>query len=184
MRTIYFHEDDYCQIEILSVQNFSYCKQEIDQINDFSEKHKVADGIGWTDMYIRNESLITLEELKISSEKLSASLGCMVSKYDSVYTGYSSYREVCKNTCAYGDTEDVVIFYDFDKEHGFVKNIWMTLDIHNQAQIDYAKQILNVLSGICKLILVDWGWGFLSKIDDITEIEYYLNKRDEVFKRI
>ncbi len=29
MRSIYFHEDDYCQIEILPVQNYEYCKREI-----------------------------------------------------------------------------------------------------------------------------------------------------------
>ena len=60
----------------------------------------------------------------------------------------------------------------------------MTLDIRNGAQIDSAKQIFKALSGICKLILVDWGWGFLSELDDIAEIEHYLNKREEVFKRI
>lgn len=184
MRNIYFHEDDYCQIEILPVQNYNYCKQEIDKINDFSQEHQVADGIGWTDVYIRNESPMTLAELKLPIEKLSASLESVVSKFGSVYTGYSSYREACKSTLAYGDTDDVVAFYDFDKEFNFVKNIWMTLDIRNQAQIDSAKQILKALSGISKLILVDWGWGFLSELDDIPEIEHYLNKREEIFKRI
>lgn len=184
MKSIYFHEDDYCQIEILPVQNYNYFKQEIDKINDFSEKHQVADGIGWTDMYIRNESPITLKELKIPIEKLSASLQRVVCKFDSVYTGYSSYREVCKSTFAYGDTDDVVVFFDFDKEQNLVTSIWMTLDIRNEAQIDSAKQILKALSGIYKLILVDWGWGFLSELEDIPDIEHYLNKREEVFKRI
>ncbi len=184
MRSIYFHEDDYCHIEILPIQNYNYCKQEIDKINDFSEKHQVVDGIGWTDMHIRNESPITLEELKIPIENLSASLQCVVNKFDSVYTGYSNYREVCKNTYAFGETNDVVVFFDFDKEQNFVKNIWMTLDVRNQEQIDSAKQILKALSGICKLILVDWGWEYLFELNDILEIEHYLNKREEVFKRI
>lgn len=184
MRNIYFHEDDYCQIEILPVQNYAFCKEEIDKINGFSAEHQVLDGIGWTDVYIRNESPMTLAELNLPIEKLSASLESVVSKFDSVYTGYSSYRETCKSTSAYGDTENVVVFYDFDKEFNFVKNIWMTLDIRNQAQIDSAKQILKALSGIRKLILVDWGWGFLSELDDIPEIEHYLNKREEIFKKI
>lgn len=184
MRNIYFHEDDYCQIEILPVQNYAFCKEEIDKINGFSAEHQVADGIGWTDVYIRNESPMTLEELKIPIEKLSASLQSVVSKFDSVYTGYSSYREACKSTLAYGDTDDVVVFYDFDKELNFVKNIWLTLDICNQAQIDSAKLILKALSGVYKFILVDWGWEFLSELEDIFEIEQYLNKREEVFKRI
>lgn len=146
MSSIYFHEDDYCQLEILPVRNYNYCKQEIDKINDFSEKHQVTDGIDWTDMYIRNESHITLEELKIPVEQLSSSLQCVVSKYDSIYTGYSSYREVCKNTFAYGDTNDVVVFFDIDIELNFVKNIWMTLNIRNQVHIDSTKQIVKALS--------------------------------------
>jgi hypothetical protein len=184
MRRIYFHEDDYCQIEILPVQNYEYCKQEIDKINHFSEEHKVADGIGWTDIYVRDESPITLEELKISIERLTTSLQSVVSKFDFVFTGYSSYREVCKSTFAYGDTDEVVVFFDVDEELNFVKNIWMTLNIRNQVQIDSAIQIFKALSGICKLILVDWGWGFLSELDDNLEIENYLNKREEAFKRI
>ncbi len=37
MRTVYFHEDDYCQQEILPLSNKAVCLKEMDEINGFSE---------------------------------------------------------------------------------------------------------------------------------------------------
>lgn len=60
----------------------------------------------------------------------------------------------------------------------------MNLDIRNQTHINSAKQILKALAEICRLIIVDWGWGFLSELDNVQELELYLSKREEVFKGI
>lgn len=181
MKSIYFHEDDYCQIEILPIQNYNYCKKEIEKIEDFSEEHKVDGGIGWTDVYVRGENPIPLAELNISIDMLSSLLEEITTKFETVKTGYSSYREVCQHIIAYGKSNDVVLFFDFDKGSNYVKNIWLTLDVSNEKERDSAKKILSVLSKVHELILVDWCWDFVTKLNDSLSIENYLNERIEAF---
>lgn len=184
MRSIYFHEDDYCQIEVLPIQNYNYCKDEFDKINDFSEEHEVEGGIGFTDIYVRNENPISILDLSISIDKICSVLEGVTCKYDKVSTGYSTYREKCQNTIAYGDNENVVIFFNFDKDTNFVKNIWLTLDTYNENEKESAKQILLALSKINELILVDWGWSFLTKLNNTSSIEDYLNERIEALNSL
>ncbi|WP_440948165.1 hypothetical protein ACSAZL_08020 [Methanosarcina sp. T3] len=181
MRSIYFHEDDYCQLEILPVQNYNYCKKEINNILNFSEEHKADNGIGWTDMYVRDENPTTLTELRISVSKLCSSLQNISCKFDIVYTGYGSHREVCQNTLAYGDSDDVVIFFDSDKEKSIIKNMWLTLDVHDEHHKESAQKIFCTLSKFSDFILVDWSWGFISELSSTIRLENYLNERIKCF---
>ncbi len=61
MRESYFHEDDYCQIEILPIDNLKFCLKQAGKISEFSEKHQ--NGIGWDAMYVREENPRKLSEL-------------------------------------------------------------------------------------------------------------------------
>jgi len=62
---VYFHEDDYCQIELLPSTSWKFCFNQIKEIDEFSEKHKVKNGIGWDKIYIRKESPYKIESLII-----------------------------------------------------------------------------------------------------------------------
>jgi hypothetical protein len=181
MRSIFFHEDDYCQLEILPIQNYEYCKKEIHNILTFSEKHKVEGGIGWTGIYIRNNNPISLTELNIPVSKFGALMEDIPCKFDTVYTGYNNYRKECQNVLAYGDSDDVVIFCDFDEKSNIVKNIWLTLCHCNESQKESAQKILSTLAKLNDFILVDWNWHFLTKLANTTELELYLSERMKDF---
>lgn len=56
----YFHEDDYCQVEILPVENLSFYKRQAREIEDFADEHR--EGVGFTDMYVREKKPIPLFE--------------------------------------------------------------------------------------------------------------------------
>ena len=61
-RIAFFHEDDYCQREILPLAAKSFCLRQIKEINDFSQMHRAANGL-YTDIYIREKPTHVIEEL-------------------------------------------------------------------------------------------------------------------------
>lgn len=85
--TKYFHEDDYCQVEILPLENWAYCAKELGLIADFSGKHLAPDGGGWTKMYMRGDSQVPTVSKQISFEAAVRAVICHIPKYDSVTTG-------------------------------------------------------------------------------------------------
>ena len=49
-RTVYFHEDEYGQQEILAPESESCAAEQNEKIQEFAEEHKAPGGEGWTDM--------------------------------------------------------------------------------------------------------------------------------------
>ena len=173
MYSIDFHEDDYCQIEILLIENIEFCMRQAGLISEFSNEHLA--GAGWNDVFIRAENPISLHEKKISVKLLEKSLEGVIRKIDVLYTGFGSYRKKCKNTKAFGENKNVVLF--FEEKGKFVTNIWLTLDVCEENDITLAKNMLTALSSIGNFIIADWGWNFVKDINQSEDIEQYLRKR-------
>jgi hypothetical protein len=162
MNELYFHEDDYCQIELLPIENEEYVKKEINTINEFSEDHKAPSGAGWTDMYIRdNREQITLKDYKIKCSELDTLLLKLTEKCDKVYTGYSSYREECDNTLGYS-LNNINIFVSF--EDNLVTKIWFDFYLNEIGVANNLYNILKLISTKYDLLFVHWSWGYCSKI--------------------
>src|SRR5262249_55770988 len=49
VRVAFFHEDDYCQVEVLPAAAAGPCRSEMGRIDEFAEAH--LDGMGFTDIY-------------------------------------------------------------------------------------------------------------------------------------
>lgn len=169
MRTVYFHEDDYCQCEALPPSAKEYCLREMGEIDAFAEEHR--DGQFYTDIYLREDSRHTLRELNLRSEQLAAALDFLPA-FDRVETGYSSYREECKSTFARGLSDDLAVFWDTDEE-GFVKALWTVIWVNDQS-LDTARQVYTALGSFVPLLLADWSAGACVDLTDTAEIEDYL----------
>src|SRR5512144_460743 len=96
-RTVYFHEDDYCQIEVLPAQSWEYCAIQLGQIAEFSEQHRTPNGMGWTGIHVRGKAPATLAALSLDVDSVSRALSQYLVPFDRVETGYSSHREECRN---------------------------------------------------------------------------------------
>ncbi len=68
MREAYFHEDDYCQTELLPIANHKHCRDQLREIESFSAQHETE--FGWTDMYVRSDAPQTLAETRIARVEL------------------------------------------------------------------------------------------------------------------
>ena len=183
MTEIYFHEDDYCQIEVLPISNWEHCAAQIGEIESFSKVRRAPGGIGWTDMYVREENSSSLHDLGISRTTFASALCEALPECDAVYTGYSTHREKCEQTAAFGNSTEVAVFADFGKDD-VVEHIWLALDVTEQDEVELMLKAFHALGTLSDLLLVDWGWGVLSPLNDGDALKRYMLKRIEVFSEI
>lgn len=163
--TIFYHEDDFCQIEIVPKENLPDLLKQADNISGFSAQN------GYTDIYVREENKVNLKSREIDNaelEKLLAELG--TEKHTEVITGYGSdYRVKSENTIGFGK-EYSAVYFDF--ENGKVENIWIT----NLFGLNHDK-VVDVLSKIGEkwnLILMDWNSSELVDLSNKVMIKKYL----------
>lgn len=171
MRTVYFHEDDYCQCEVLPPAAKGYCLREMGEIDAFADGHR--EGQFYTDIYLREDSPHTLREMALRSEQLAAVLDFLPA-FDRVETGYSSYREECTSTCARGLSDDLAVFWDTDDE-GFVKALWTVIWVKDES-IDTARRVYTALGSLAPLLLADWNASACVDLTDNAAIEQYLKE--------
>lgn len=114
MTDIFFHEDDYCQIEILPSSGFDASVAIVDEINKFAEAHR--SGIGYTDMYMRPENRFKFADFKVHRDDFEALIQDCLPSIPRVLTGYSTHSEECQLTAAFGHDGYCAIFIDWDDE--------------------------------------------------------------------
>ena len=163
--TIFYHEDDFCQIEIIPKENLSDLLKQADNIADFTAEK------GYSDIYVREENKVSLKSREIEKtelEKLLTELG--TEKHTEVITGYGSdYRIKSENTIGFGK-EYSAVYFDF--EYDKVKNIWIT----NLFGLNHEK-VVDVLSKIGEkwnLVLMDWNSSELIDLSNKEMINKYL----------
>jgi hypothetical protein len=176
MREAYFHEDDYLQIEVLPISNWNYCLSELMKIGKFSNEH--FDGIGWTDIYIRDENPQRLGSLNINVKGLAAILSKTLTAYDRVLTGYSTHREESKRTLAFGFDTSCIIFIGYNA-NDIVEDIWLDLGIASKKDKEIALAGLLSLGSVGELMLVDWSLGDMMKLSDKYKIISYFDLREK-----
>lgn len=169
MRTVYFHEDDYCQCEILPLMAKEHCLREMGEIEVFAEEHR--EGPFFNDVYLRGDSPHTLRELNLRSEQLEAVLDFLPA-FDRVETGYSTYREECKDTYARGFNDNLAVFWDTD-EGGVVKALWLVIWVKAE-NVDIVRRIYTALGSVAPLLLADWNWSACVDLTNQNEIEQYI----------
>jgi hypothetical protein len=183
MKEIYYHEDDYCQIEVLPVSNWQHCAEQMGEIQTFSEAHKAPNGMGWTQMYMRPDNPVGLSHSGIAITALRSALARVAEEYGPVYTGYSTYRELSKNTVAFCAADGAILYADHN-DAGVVEHIWLTLDPTTEDQKSRALSLFMSLAEQGEFLLSDWGWCALVMLKDSGALSQYLSKRIEVFSNV
>ena len=162
-REIYYHEDDYCQQELLPREALAFVESEIKKSDEFAAAHLASGGIGWTDVYVRQDPPATFRALKITREDFHAAISSHLPPFDQVYTGYSTYRDRCKKAAAWGTSQQNAIFVDWDDE-GIINNVWAQFFDSDQKSISAASKAIAALGMLHSLIYVDWAWSFVCEI--------------------
>jgi hypothetical protein len=174
-QSIFFHEDDYCQVQLTVKENLTHLQKEAEEVLGFAKEH--FDGSGFTDMKVRGEMPFKLSERQIKNndiEPMIAKTG--FTKISKVFTGYGqSYREELKSTKAYGKN-GCAIFYDF--KDSFVGHIWLDYHWGNlQTDKDSLCSCLIALGQKWNLVLMDWNQLKLVDLSDSSATRTYLTER-------
>ena len=176
----YFHEDDYGQIEILPSENYSFCCKQAGLIDKFAEEHRV--GAGYTDMYVRESNPVPLREMGLTCLELEEVLRPLLPYSDKVYTGYSSYCELCEDTHGFVFNENVSLFYAFSGD--VIRDIWLQLTPDVEEEACLAKKMLGAIGCLGDFIIADWSWGAVEKLSDAVAVDNYLQEKYLSFSKL
>jgi hypothetical protein len=171
VRTAFFHEDDYCQVEVLPAASADYCRSEMGRIDKFAEAHR--DGAGYTDIYVRGESPVLLPAIGIALEEMRASVEPLLPPFDQVFTGYSSHREPCRSTVAWGEDDFRAVFARFG-ERGEVRAVWLSLYGVEPDRVGHWCRVLRALPRATELVVANWNSSEVVSLADESALATYL----------
>lgn len=167
--SIFYHEDDYKQVEIIPFENFKELIKQAENVQDFAEKH--FERGGYTDMMVREENGFKLKQRGIEPKELDLILSELpFKKYTNVSTGIRPGEMNSENTYGYGENYNG-IFFDFESDS--VTGIWISgsPEMKNKEFVE----ILNKIGNKWSLLLMDWNSLELIDLKDKEQIEKYLN---------
>jgi hypothetical protein len=169
MRRTFFHEDDYCQIEVQPLENLKFCMQQAGEIDSFSEEHRTE--FGWEAMYVRGEAPTALASLGITAAEVRAAMSGVLAEYNEVETGTFSDASICKNVLAFGNDDSATIFVGLSAV-GVVDAIWCSDPLYELTRLPRQE----------RLLLADWGWSFICPLADTARLRGYLAEREQRWK--
>ncbi len=168
-RTVYFHEDDYCQTEILPLSAKKFCLKQIGEIDDFADKH--SEEFGFSDIYVRNESPHSIKEAEISQKKIAEVL-YFLPEFDEVDSEYLRWIEDSEPVFSRGIDNNTAVFWEKDV-NGIISAMWLGIYIVPENR-DIWRRILNVLGNTAPLLLMDWNAEICVDLTNAEEIENYI----------
>jgi len=170
-RKLFFHEDDYCMLELVLLGQQNEVEEEMSHIATFSEEHRTE--AGYTDVYARKSDADGLTELGILIADIEAAVTSFAQPYDIVSTGYgSSYRVECPQIRAFGPNEETVLFCEH--KDGILYKAWLTLEFEDRDRYKWSLKLLRTLAGLAPLALADWSWGVHLELRDDAALAAYL----------
>ena len=176
MGSVYFHEDDYCQVEVLPATARSYCLAEMGHIGEFADAQ--WDGTGFTDIYVRGEPPQPLASLGITLAELRSAIKPLLPQFTQVQTGYSSHREPCASVAAWGFDDGQAVFAGVGKG-GVIGPIWLSLNLLPDERVGLWCRVFGSLPRAMELLIADWSTGQVVALTDETRlVAYLLNESD------
>jgi len=154
--SVFFHENNYCRIELLPVQNLLTRQFDADE----KEKYAAAgfSGDGFLNICSRDEASYPLSNLSIDKKEFKALITpASLFYFDTVYTGHSTHRELKKHTRGFG-FENYILYFEFSDD--IIINCWLDYNPISEELNVYPQRLQNILLNLGStygLILIDWN---------------------------
>jgi hypothetical protein len=176
MKELYFHEDFYCQVELLPISALESSEGAMGDIDTFSDAH--GNGTGWTALYLRQDHSQHLRSLGIPINAVTAALDPILEPVDEIYTGYSTYRERCNNTRAWTLPCHTALLADYN-EAGIVGHLWIINEPPAPENINQFWQALRFFSEYGDFFIADWNLSIAVACKDDDKLMRYLSGASE-----
>ncbi len=171
-RLAFFHEDDYCQIQLLPTTEEQYVAREMERLAAFVAEHRQPDGT-FDSIYIRPEPTQNLTRLKISDAVLSLSVYPYLLRFDGVVVVSDGQHQPCPTIRAWGD-DSIALFATLNKaslvSEIFLSRTWSAEGARRAAAV------LPELPEADRLLLVDWDRLKWFKLSDLHTLDQYLRE--------
>lgn len=171
MRETWFHEDDYCQVELLPLANEDFCRRQLAEIQSFSARHRSE--FGWTEMYVRKAAPVTLAAAQIPSRDVCFELEQYLTRFDRVCSGYSTYRKEFPDTIAFGFDKKFMLYGECQGE--YLVRLWLIIQSLSAHENQLAMRTLEFVA-YWQLLLVDWPMSALIALADTEALNRYLEE--------
>jgi len=154
--SVFFHEDNYCRIELLPVQNLLIRQFDADK----KEKYAAAGftGDGFLNICSRDEARYPLSNSGIAKKEFKALImPSSLFYFDTVYTGYSTHRELRKHARGFG-FENYILYFEFRDD--IIINCWLDYHPISEDLNVYPERLQNTLLALGHtygLIYIDWN---------------------------
>lgn len=172
--SIFYHEDDYLQVEILPSENYTNLKIESEKVETFAKEH--FDGEGFTDIYVRNDkNKVKLSQKQIAPKELEEILSLIgLNRIANVLTGYGqTFREPRKDCIAFGK-DYCAVYYSF--KDNIVQHIWFT--DHWSMDREKLASCLHEIGQWWDLVFQDWNLAVTIDLKEKNSIDQYLGIYD------
>ncbi len=170
MKELYFHEDFYCQVELLPVSAVQHCTEEMSESDAFSDAH--WNGTAWTALYLRDDHSTYLRSLGIRIRDIAAKLDSMLEPVETIFTGYSTYREQCSNTRGWVFPCKSALLADYAADE-VVQNLWMVNDHPYVRSLGKFKEVIGVLNEYSQFVIADWNKSIMVPTEDDDILRQY-----------
>ena len=140
------------------------------EIDKFSAAHQALDGVGWTEIFMREDSPQKLADLGITLDVFRTSMRQYLPEVVCVYTGYGSHSELCKNTIGYGYGADCIVYADWNGKK-IINHIGTGLFTSQEENLTNAVEALQNFGQRVPLLYVDWAWSFVTPLDQSNTLK-------------
>jgi len=169
-----FREKDYCQIEIISIENTDYILKTFEQIKKLTKSSKKVSE--FTEMFEQKEmpEPISLKDFRTDSfEMMLRDFGFEKAKNIS-FDNQIIKEHNTERIKAFGFS-NFTIFFDTEADNEFVKNIWLSIgSIDRTKQYNLIKSALYVLGEEYEVGLADWNSLKLFDLRNLRQISKFL----------
>lgn len=167
--SIFFHEDDYLQVEILPNKNL-FVENKMNAQNSFNDS-------GIVEIFSRSQIMYPLQSLQIGKESMESVLKkYAIFSFNFVYSGYSNHRERVDNAFGFG-YENHAIIYKHDGYKFQVVNMWIIYSYFSDEfnrDPQALKATLEDLGLTYEVMLVDWIQNIALDLKNKKSVDSYL----------
>lgn len=168
-RDFYLHEDDWGMIALEPIENLGDRREVVAEAAAHAEEHRAPGGLGFTALYVAPAARVSISIRGLTLDALAATLGSAYTRYESMTSGYSTYREDVMAGFAFRRGEARYL----DTVYGTVKD-GVIVDL-NLARVSRAsRDTLMALGSAFRLMICDLWCEAAIDLCNHVEVERYL----------
>lgn len=172
-RSLFVHEDDWGQIEVLPAACAGWCTHEMARIRAFSATHVAPGDSGWTEIYVREAPPLGLADLALPLAAVMSELEQRLPAFHEITTGTFSKARRVSRVKGFGLGQGAAIVITPDDSGVRIATAHLFLDGAPQAREEIVRAAA-ALTTEEPLVLVDWPRARLFALADAYAIERYV----------